>query len=128
MQFLHTMIRVTDLDRSIAFYTTVMGMTHIRSKENEKYKYTNAFLQFGNGTNAPQLELTYNWGNHTYDMGTAFGHIAFGVTDIHKICEKITQKGGKITRPPGPVKGGTTIIAFIADPDGYQIELVQVEG
>lgn len=127
MQFLHTMIRVGDLDRSIDFYTNIMGMTHVRTAPNEQYKYTNVFLQFGDSPHAPQLELTYNWGVDSYDMGDAFGHIAFGVADIYAVCDAITEKGGQVTRAPGPVKGGTTVIAFVTDPDGYKIELIEMK-
>lgn len=125
MQFLHTMIRVGDLDRSLDFYTNVMGMKHVRTSPNEQYKYTNVFLQFGDSPDAPQLELTYNWDTDTYDLGNGFGHIAFGVSDIYTICDTIRQKGGDVTREPGPVKGGTTVIAFVTDPDGYKIELIE---
>ncbi len=122
MKFLHTMIRVGDLDRSVDFYTNVMGMQLVKTAPNEAYKYTNVFLTFGDGV---ELELTYNWGVSEYEHGTAFGHIAFGVPDVYAMCEQIKQKGGNVTRPAGPVKGGTTVIAFVTDPDGYQIELVQ---
>ncbi|MDO4724543.1 MAG: lactoylglutathione lyase, partial [Comamonadaceae bacterium] len=114
MQFLHTMLRVGDLQRSIDFYTQVMGMQLLRTSENPEYRYTLAFLGFGGGNPAQaELELTYNWGTDRYEMGTAYGHIALGVPDAYAACERIRQAGGKITREPGPVKGGTTVIAFV---------------
>ncbi|RRD66432.1 lactoylglutathione lyase [Comamonadaceae bacterium OH2310_COT-174] len=126
MQFLHTMLRVSDLQRSIDFYTQVMGMQLLRTSENPEYRYTLAFLGFGGGNPAQaELELTYNWGTERYEMGTAYGHIALGVPDAYAACERIRQAGGKITREPGPVKGGTTVIAFVEDPDGYKIELIE---
>ncbi|RMX10844.1 lactoylglutathione lyase [Vandammella animalimorsus] len=126
MQFLHTMLRVGDLQRSIDFYTQVIGMQLLRTSENPEYRYTLAFLGFGGGNPAQaELELTYNWGTERYEMGTAYGHIALGVPDAYAACERIRQAGGKITREPGPVKGGTTVIAFVEDPDGYKIELIE---
>ncbi|PAT42923.1 lactoylglutathione lyase [Vandammella animalimorsus] len=126
MQFLHTMLRVGDLQRSIDFYTQVMGMQLLRTSENPEYRYTLAFLGFEGGNPAQaELELTYNWGTERYEMGTAYGHIALGVPDAYAACERIRQAGGKITREPGPVKGGTTVIAFVEDPDGYKIELIE---
>ncbi len=122
MKFLHTMLRVGNLDRSVDFYTHVMGMKHVRTAPNEKYKYTNVFLASEDGF---ELELTYNWGVTEYEHGGAFGHIAFGVKDVYAVCEHIKKKGGNVTREAGPVKGGTTVIAFVTDPDGYQIELVE---
>ncbi len=122
---LHTMIRVGDLDRSIEFYTKVMGMTLLRTNENKKYEYTLAFLGYGDESEGAVIELTYNWGKSDYEMGTAFGHIALGFDDIYTACEAIREAGGNITREPGPVKGGTTHIAFVKDPDGYMIELIQ---
>lgn len=126
MRFLHTMLRVGDLDRSIKFYTEVMGMTLLRRSENTEYKYTLAFLGYeGGNPGQAELELTYNWGVSEYDMGSAYGHIAIGVPDAYAACEKIRAAGGNVTREPGPVKGGTTVIAFITDPDGYKVELIQ---
>ncbi|THU04145.1 lactoylglutathione lyase [Lampropedia puyangensis] len=126
MQFLHTMLRVGDLQRSIHFYTQVMGMQLLRTSENPEYKYSLAFLGYGGGNPAQaELELTYNWGTESYDLGTAYGHIALGVPDAYAACEKIKQAGGKVTREAGPVKGGTTVIAFVEDPDGYKIELIE---
>ena len=126
MQFLHTMLRVGNLQRSIDFYTQVLGMELLRTSENPEYKYSLAFLGFGGGNPAQaELELTYNWGTDHYDLGTAYGHIALGVPDAYAACEKIRAAGGQITREPGPVKGGSTVIAFVTDPDGYKIELIQ---
>lgn len=126
MRLLHTMLRVGDLDRSVDFYTKVLGMTLLRTSENPEYKYSLAFVGFGNGNpEQAEIELTYNWGQSEYDMGTAYGHIALGVDDIHASCDRIRAAGGNITREPGPVKGGSTVIAFITDPDGYKIELIE---
>ena len=126
MQFLHTMLRVGNLQRSIDFYTKVLGMELLRTSENPQYQYSLAFLGFGGGNPAQaELELTYNWGTDHYDQGTAYGHIALGVPDAYAACEKIRAAGGQITREPGPVKGGSTVIAFVTDPDGYKIELIQ---
>lgn len=126
MQFLHTMLRVGNLQRSIDFYTKVLGMELLRTSENPQYQYSLAFLGFGGGNPAQaELELTYNWGTDHYDLGTAYGHIALGVPDAYAACEKIRTAGGQITREPGPVKGGSTVIAFVTDPDGYKIELIQ---
>lgn len=128
MQFLHTMLRVGNLQRSIDFYTKVLGMELLRTSENPQYQYSLAFLGFGGGNPAQaELELTYNWGTDHYDLGTAYGHIALGVPDAYAACEKIRAAGGQITREPGPVKGGSTVIAFVTDPDGYKIELIQTK-
>jgi len=125
MRILHTMLRVGDLQRSIDFYTGVLGMQLLRKSDNPQYKYTLAFVGYGSNPEHAELELTYNWGTDNYDMGTAFGHIALGVPDVAAACEKIRAAGGNITREAGPVKGGTTVIAFVTDPDGYKIELIQ---
>ncbi|AKJ69073.1 lactoylglutathione lyase [Pandoraea thiooxydans] len=124
MNILHTMLRVGDLQRSIDFYTKILGMRLLRKSENPEYKYTLAFVGYG-GEGAAELELTYNWGVSTYELGTAFGHIAISVDDAYAACERIKAVGGKVTREAGPVKGGTTVIAFVEDPDGYKIELIQ---
>ncbi|OPX55289.1 lactoylglutathione lyase [Oceanospirillum multiglobuliferum] len=124
MRLLHTMLRVGDLQRSIDFYTQVMGMTLLRRSENPEYQYTLAFLGYGEETDTTVLELTYNWGVESYDMGKAFGHLAVEVEDVYQACDKIRASGGVITREPGPVKGGSTEIAFVRDPDGYAIELI----
>jgi lactoylglutathione lyase len=125
MRILHTMIRVGDLERSIEFYTKVLNMRELRRTRNEEYKYDLAFVGYGSEEDSAVIELTYNWGVATYDMGTAFGHIAIAVDDIYKICDDIKAKGGKVFREPGPVKGGTSVIAFVRDPDGYAIELIE---
>ena len=123
------MLRVSNLQRSIDFYTHVMGMTLIRTSDNPSQKYTLAFVGYGSNPEQAELELTYNYGVTEYEMGTAYGHIALGVTDVAATCEAIRVKastmGGAITREAGPVKGGTTIIAFVTDPDGYKVELIQ---
>lgn len=126
MRLLHTMLRVGDLDRSVEFYTKVLGMNLLRTSENPEYKYSLAFLGFGEGNpQQAEIELTYNWGQSEYDMGSAYGHIALGVPDIYATCDRIRAAGGNISREPGPVKGGKTVIAFITDPDGYKIELIE---
>lgn len=125
MRILHTMLRVGDLQRSIDFYTKVLGMKLLRTSENPEYKYSLAFLGYGSNPEHAELELTYNWGVDTYEMGSAYGHIAISADDIYKTCDQVRAAGGNITREPGPVKGGTTVIAFITDPDGYKVELIE---
>lgn len=125
MRILHTMLRVGDLQRSIDFYTQVIGMRLLRTSDNPEYQYTLAFLGFGSNPEHAELELTYNYGVSQYDMGTAYGHIALGVPDAAAAVERIRAAGGTITREAGPVKGGTTVIAFVQDPDGYKIELIE---
>ena len=124
-RILHTMLRVGDLDRSIQFYTETMGMKLLRKHDNEAYKYTLAFVGYGDESEGAVIELTYNWGTSEYEMGDAFGHIAIGVEDIYATCDAIKAAGGNVSREPGPVKGGSTHIAFVTDPDGYKIELIQ---
>ena len=124
MRILHTMLRVGDLDKSIAFYTDVLGMTELRRSEYPDGKFTLAFLGYGDEANNTVLELTYNWGVESYDIGNAFGHIAIGVPDVYEACEKMKAMGGEIIRDAGPMNAGTTIIAFLKDPDGYEIELI----
>ena len=119
------MLRVGDLQRSIDFYTNVLGMQLLRSSENPEYKYSLAFVGYEGNPAQAEIELTYNWGTTSYELGTAYGHIALGVPDAYAACEKITAAGGQVTREAGPVKGGTTVIAFVTDPDGYKIELIQ---
>jgi lactoylglutathione lyase len=125
MRFLHTMLRVGNLERSIEFYTQVLGMTLIRRSENPEYKYSLAFVGYGSNPEHAELELTYNHGVDKYEMGTAYGHIALGVPDAYAACDKIKAAGGQVTREAGPVKGGSTVIAFVTDPDGYKIELIE---
>lgn len=125
MRVLHTMIRVGDLQRSIDFYTKIMDMKLLRTSENPEYQYSLAFVGYDDESTASVIELTYNWGTKEYDHGNAFGHIAIGVDDVAETCQHIKMAGGKVTREAGPVKGGKTIIAFVEDPDGYKIELIQ---
>jgi lactoylglutathione lyase len=125
MRILHTMLRVGDLKRAIDFYTNVLGMRLLRTTERPDQKYSLAFVGYGNNPEHAELELTYNWGVDSYDIGTAYGHIAIGVPDVYVACDRIRASGGNVTREPGPVKGGTTVIAFVTDPDGYKIELIQ---
>jgi len=125
MRILHTMLRVGDLPRSVGFYTTVLGMKVLRTSDRPDQKYSLTFVGYGNEVNDAVLELTYNYGVEKYELGNAFGHIAIEVDDAYKACEAIRVAGGKITREAGPVKGGTTVIAFAEDPDGYKIELIE---
>ncbi len=124
MRLLHTMLRVGDLQRSIDFYTDIMGMTLLRQKEYPDGKFTLAFLGYGSERDNTVLELTYNWGVESYESGSGFGHLAIEVDDVYAATEKMRQQGGKILREAGPMNAGTTIIAFVADPDGYEIELI----
>jgi lactoylglutathione lyase len=119
------MLRVGDLDRSIKFYTEIMGMTLLRRSENPSQNYSLAFVGYGSNPEHAELELTYNHGVSSYDLGTAYGHIAIGVPDAAAACDRIRAGGGNVTREAGPVKGGTTVIAFITDPDGYKVELIE---
>ncbi|HEX8611067.1 MAG TPA: lactoylglutathione lyase [Telluria sp.] len=125
MRILHTMLRVGDLQRSIDFYTRVLGMTLLRTSENAEYKYTLAFVGYGSNPEHAELELTYNWGVDKYELGNAYGHIAISADDIVAACAAARANGGNVTREPGPVKGGSTVIAFVTDPDGYKIELIE---
>ncbi len=126
MRILHTMLRVGNLQRSIDFYTQVLGMQLLRTSENPEYKYSLAFVGYeGGNPGQAEIELTWNWGTDHYELGTAYGHIAIAVPDAHAACERIKAAGGKVTREAGPVKGGSTIIAFVTDPNGYKIELIQ---
>jgi lactoylglutathione lyase len=125
MRLLHTMLRVGDMDRSVKFYTGVLGMKLLRTTDRPDQKYALAFVGYGDERDSSVLELTYNYGVETYDHGTAYGHIAIGVPDVYKACEAIRAAGGKVTREAGPVKGGATVIAFVEDPDGYKIELIE---
>jgi len=127
MMLLHTMLRVGDLDRSIDFYTRILGMNLLRTTERPEQKYSLAFVGFGKGNadGQAEIELTYNHGVHQFELGTAYGHIALGVPDAYATCAAIKAAGGQVTREAGPVLGGDTIIAFVTDPDGYKIELIQ---
>jgi len=125
MRLLHTMLRVGDLHRAIDFYTRVLGMKLLRTTERPEQKYSLAFVGYGSNPDHAEIELTYNHGVDHYELGTAYGHIALGVEDAYATCDKIRAAGGKITREPGPVQGGATVIAFVVDPDGYKIELIQ---
>ena len=125
-RFLHTMLRVRDLDRSVAFYTGPMGMKELRRSEVPGGKYTLCFVGYGDEASSSVIELTYNWDqSEPYDVGTGFGHLAVGLPDVYKACDDLRAAGVKITREAGPVKHGTTVIAFVEDPDGYKVELVQ---
>ena len=132
MRLLHTMLRVGDLQRSIDFYTTHLGMTLRRTVDRPEQRYTLAYVGYGENADPRgevgdvEVEFTYNYGVSSYEIGSAFGHLALGVPDVAAVCEGVRKAGGKVTREPGPVKGGTSIIAFVEDPDGYKIELIQV--
>ena len=132
MKFLHTMLRVGDLQRSIDFYTTHLAMTLRRTVDRPEQQYTLAYVGYGENDDPRgevgdvEVEFTYNYGVSSYDIGTAFGHLAIGVPDVAAVCDSVRNAGGKVTREPGPVKGGTSVIAFVQDPDGYKIELIQV--
>lgn len=125
MRILHTMLRVGDLDRSVKFYTETLGMKLLRTTDRPDQKYSLAFVGYDDEDKTAVLELTYNYGVDKYDLGTAYGHVAIAVPDAYKACEAIKQRGGTVTREAGPVKGGSTVIAFVQDPDGYKIELIQ---
>jgi lactoylglutathione lyase len=125
MRILHTMLRVGDLDRSVAFYRDVLGMQVISRKDYPEGKFTLCFLGYGRNPEHAEIELTHNWGVDRYELGNAYGHIALGVDDIYGACAKIREAGGRIAREPGPMKHGTTVIAFVEDPDGYKIELIE---
>jgi len=125
MRMLHTMLRVGDLDRAVKFYTVVLGMKLLRTSDRPDQKYTLAFVGYDDEEKTAVLELTYNYGVDRYEMGTAYGHVAIAVPDAYKACDEVTKRGGTVTRAAGPVKGGTTVIAFVQDPDGYKIELIQ---
>ena len=125
MRMLHTMIRVGDLDRSIAFYTNVLGMKLLRRKDYPDGRFTLAFVGYGDEADHTVIELTHNWDTKSYEIGTGFGHLAVSVPDAYKACEDVAAKGGKVTRPAGPMKHGGSVIAFVEDPDGYKIELIE---
>ena len=125
MRFLHTMLRVGDLERSLRFYTEVLGMRLLRRKDYPDGKFTLAFVGYGEEADTAVIELTHNWGVHKYELGNAFGHVAIAVDDAARACEEVKRRGGKVTREAGPMKHGTTVIAFVEDPDGYKIELIE---
>jgi lactoylglutathione lyase len=125
MRILHTMLRVGDLERSLTFYTGVLGMRLLRRKDYPDGKFTLAFVGYGDESETAVLELTYNWGVDRYEPGNAYGHVAIGVDDARKACDDVKRRGGKVTREAGPMKHGTTVIAFVEDPDGYKIELIE---
>ncbi|MGB3515463.1 MAG: lactoylglutathione lyase [Elainellaceae cyanobacterium] len=126
MRLLHTMLRVGNLDESLQFYCNVLGMTLLRRKDYPGGEFTLAFVGYGDEADHTVLELTYNWGKEKYDLGDAYGHIALGVDDIYATCNAIREQGGQIVREPGPMKHGSTVIAFVQDPDGYKVELIQL--
>jgi lactoylglutathione lyase len=126
MRLLHTMLRVGDLERSLTFYTEVLGMRLLRRKDYPDGRFTLAFVGYGEERDHTVLELTHNWDIAAYDIGGGYGHIAIGVDDIVSTCEAIAVKGGRVVRPPGPMKHGSTVIAFVEDPDGYRVELIQL--
>jgi lactoylglutathione lyase len=125
MRILHTMLRVGDMERSVKFYTDVLGMKLLRTTDRPEQKYSLAFVGYDSEDRSAVLELTYNYGVEKYDLGSAYGHVAIEVPDVKAACDKVRSRGGKVTREPGPVKGGTTVIAFVEDPDGYKIEFIQ---
>ncbi|MDQ6999955.1 MAG: lactoylglutathione lyase [Mariprofundus sp.] len=128
MRLLHTMIRVSDLEKSIDFYTRIMGMRLLRRKDYPGGRFTLAFVGYGDEADTAVIELTWNWDTTSYDLGNAFGHIAIAVDDIYTVCDRIRCDGGVISREPGPMKHGNTVIAFVRDPDGYAIELIEKQG
>ena len=125
MRILHTMLRVGDLDKSLAFYTGILGMRLLRRNDYPEGKFTLAFVGYGDEASEAVLELTHNWDTPSYELGTGYGHIALAVEDAYAACDAIRQRGGKVTREAGPMKGGSTVIAFVEDPDGYKIELIE---
>jgi lactoylglutathione lyase len=127
MRVLHTMLRVNDLDASLAFYTSVLGMTLLRKKDYQSGRFTLAFVGYGDEDSTAVLELTHNWDTRSYTLGDAFGHVAIGTDDIYGTCDRIRKAGGKVVREPGPMKHGTTVIAFVEDPNGYRIELIETK-
>ena len=126
MRLLHVMLRVGDLERSITFYSEVLGMNLLRRKDYPEGRFTLAFLGYGPESDTTVLELTHNWDTSSYDLGSGYGHIALGVDDIHAACAEIAERGGRVVRPPGPMKHSSTVIAFIEDPDGYKVELIDL--
>jgi len=127
MRMMHTMLRVTNLDKALDFYCNVLDMKLIRRKDYAEGRFTLAFVGYGDEMNSTVLELTHNWGTDSYEQGSAYGHIAIGVDDVYATCDRVKAKGGKVIREAGPMKGGRTVIAFLEDPDGYKVELLQDE-
>ena len=127
MRMMHTMLRVTNLDKALDFYCNVLDMKLIRRKDYPEGRFTLAFVGYGDEMNSTVLELTHNWDTDSYDQGSAYGHIAIGVDDVYATCDRVKAKGGKVIREAGPMKGGRTVIAFLEDPDGYKVELLQDE-
>jgi lactoylglutathione lyase len=125
MRLLHTMLRVRDLERSLRFYCELLGMKLLRRKDYPGGQFTLAFVGYGDESETAVLELTHNWDNRSYELGTAFGHVAIGVAGIHGLCDRLRAQGARITREPGPMQHGTTVIAFVEDPDGYKVELIE---
>ena len=125
MRVLHTMLRVGNLDKSLDFYQNVLGMKLLRKHEFPEHEFTLAFVGYGDESDNTVIELTYNWGTESYDLGNAYGHIAIGVDDVYATCDRIKEKGGKVVREAGPMQGGDTVLAFVEDPDGYKIELLE---
>jgi lactoylglutathione lyase len=125
LRILHTMLRVGDLERSLRFYTEVLGMRLLRKRDFPEGKFTLAFVGYGDESDAAVLELTHNWGVERYELGTGYGHVAVEVDDAYRACEEVKKRGGKVTREAGPMKGGSRVIAFVEDPDGYKIEFIQ---
>ena len=125
MRILHTMLRVGNMERSVKFYTQILGMKLLRTTERPEQKYSLAFVVYDDEKRSAVLELTYNYGVERYDLGSAFGHVAIAVPDVKQACERVRASGGKVTREPGPVKGGTSVIAFVEDPDGYKLEFIE---
>lgn len=127
MRLMHTMLRVTNLDHALAFYCDVLDMKLIRRKDYPEGRFTLAFVGYGDEMDSTVLELTHNWGTNAYEMGSAYGHIAIGVSDVYATCDRVKARGGKVVREAGPMKGGKTVIAFLEDPDGYKVEILQDE-
>ncbi len=125
MRVLHTMLRVGDLEKSLHFYEDIMGMKLLRKEDYPEYKFTLAFVGYGDESNTTVIELTHNWDTASYDLGNAYGHIAIGVEDVYKTCDRIKESGGKVVREAGPMQDGNTVIAFVEDPDGYKLELLE---
>ena len=127
MRILHTMLRVGNMERSVKFYTDVLGMKLLRTTDRPEQKYSLAFVGYDDEKRTAVLELTYNYGVERYDLGSAFGHVAIGVPDVAAACQRVRQAGGRVTREPGPVKGGSSVIAFVEDPDGYKLEFIETK-